>query len=59
MDPLVKLQLGCVTDTIGAAGDTGCGLITAGADVLEHPAGRLTLTLYVPGARLEKDVPMM
>src|SRR5664280_735251 len=55
MLPVATAQVGWViVPTIGAAGVTGCGLITTLAEAGEvHPTALVTVKLYVPVARLE------
>lgn len=51
--PVATVQVGCVIElTVGAAGVTGCALITALADGAEiHPTELVTVKVRVPAAR--------
>src|SRR5450759_1284207 len=53
--PVANAQVGCViTPTAGAAGVTGCALITTFADNTDvHPAALVTVSLYVPATKPE------
>jgi len=46
--PVASLQLGCVSETVGAEGVNGCVLIVTPVTEDSHPDAFITVTLYVP-----------
>jgi hypothetical protein len=58
MVPVAKEHVGCVNETVGAAGVAGCALITAEVAEEVHPLAFLAVTLYVPLATPE-NIPVV